>query len=104
MRVITRGPRRHWFGYYDKLQFDPTGRYCLGMEVDFEHRSPRPDDVIQIGMVDLKDNDRWIELGKSTAWCWQQGCMLQWVPGSKTTVLWNDRDNDRYVCRILNVQ
>ncbi len=25
-RAITRGPRKHWFGYYDKLQFDPTSR------------------------------------------------------------------------------
>ncbi|WP_339910256.1 twin-arginine translocation signal domain-containing protein, partial [Symmachiella dynata] len=61
-RTITRGPKFHWFGYYDKLEFDPSGRYVLGMEVDFEHRSPRPDDEIKIGMVDLQDNDRWIEL------------------------------------------
>ena len=27
VRAITRGPKRHWFGYYDKLQFDPGGRY-----------------------------------------------------------------------------
>ena len=54
-RVITRGPRHHWFGYYDKLQFDPTGRYVLGMSVPFEHRSPEPDDVITVGMVDLQD-------------------------------------------------
>lgn len=103
VRQITRGPKFHWFAYYDKLQFDPTSRYALGMEVDFEHRSPRPDDVITVGMIDLEDGDRWIELGKSTAWCWQQGCMLQWRPGSKTEVLWNDRENGQYVCRILDV-
>ena len=84
IRTITHGPRHHWFGYYDKLQFDPSGRYVLGMEVDFEHRSPTADDAIKIGMVDLEDGDRWIELGESKAWCWQQGCMLQWLPGSKT--------------------
>src|SRR4030065_175755 len=61
IRAITQGPKFHWFAYYDKLQFDPTGRYCLGMEVGFEHRSPRPDDAIKVGMVDLQDNDRWIE-------------------------------------------
>lgn len=102
-RVITRGPKHHWFGYYDKWEFDPTDRYVLGMEVDFEHRSPQPDDVIRIGMIDLDDGDRWIELGESRAWCWQQGCMLQWVPGSPARVLWNDRDGDRYVCRVLDI-
>ncbi len=103
VRVITRGPKHHWFGYYDKLEFDPAMRYVLAMEVDFEHRSPRPDDTVRIGMVDLQDGDRWIDLGESTAWGWQQGCMLQWLPGSSSEILWNDREGDHYVCRILDV-
>ena len=104
VRAITRGPKFHWFGYYDKLEFDPTGRYVLGMEVDFEHRSPRPDDVIKVGMVDTQDGDRWIELGETRAWNWQQGCMLQWLPGSKTEVIYNDRQGDRFVSHILDVK
>ncbi len=104
MRVITRGSKHHWFSYYDKWEFDPSGRYVLGMEVEFEHRSPQPDDAIKIGMVDLEDGDRWIELGESRAWCWQQGCMLQWIPGSENKILWNDRERNRYVCRILDVE
>jgi len=103
-RVITQGPKHHWFGYYDKLQFDPTSRFVLGMEVDFEHRSPRADDVIKVGVIDLQDNDRWSELGRTTAWNWQQGCMLQWIPGTQQKVLWNDRDGDHFVCRILDVE
>ncbi len=102
-RTITRGPQYHWFAYYDKLQFDPSGRYCLGMQVDFEHRSPRPDDVIRIGMVDLEKDDLWIDLDESRAWGWQQGCMLQWLPGSDRKIVWNDRQEDRFVCHILDV-
>jgi len=104
VRAITHGPKFHWFGYYDKLQLDPSCCYALGMEVDFEHRSPRAEDLIKVGMVDLKDGDRWTELGRSSAWCWQQGCMFQWRPGSKNEVVWNDRQDDRFVCHILNVQ
>ncbi len=107
VRRITAGPKFHWFGYYDKLQFDPTGRYVLGNQVDFEHRSPKADDVIRVGMIDLHDSDRWTELGTSRAWNWQQGCMLQFVPGSKTEVIWNDREGDgkvaRFVCHVLNI-
>ena len=103
IRAITRGPKFHWFGYYDKLQFDPDSRYVLGNEVDFEGRSPEADDAINVGMVDLHDGDKWIELGKSRAWSWQQGCMLQWRPGPRSQVLWNDREGDRHVCRILDV-
>ncbi|MBM4035028.1 MAG: hypothetical protein FJ291_25070 [Planctomycetes bacterium] len=102
IRAITQGPKFHWFGYYDKLQFDPSGRYCLGMEVGFEHRSPRPDDAVKIGMVDLKDGDSWTELGESRGWCWQQGCMLQWLPGSKSEIVWNDREGDHYCCQIMD--
>lgn len=104
VRALTKGPRFHWFGYYDKLEFDPTSRYVLGMEVDFEHRSPKPDDVIRIGMVDTKDGDRWIELDTSSAWGWQQGCMLQWLPGSQTEVIWNDRQDNQFVSHIMNVK
>ncbi len=104
VRTLTHGPKYHWFGYYDKLQFNPSGQFVLGMEVDFEHRSPEPNDVIKIGMVDLQDGDKWIELGETRTWCWQQGCMLQWRPGSNTEILWNDRHKDRFVCRILDVE
>jgi len=44
IRPITISPDYHWFGYYDKLQFDPTNRYVLAMRVDFEHRSPTQND------------------------------------------------------------
>ncbi len=104
VRQLTKGPKFHWFGYYDKLQFDPTGRYILGMQVGFEGRSPKPDDELRIGMVDTGDNDKWIELGKTTAWGWQQGCMLQWIPGSATEVIWNDRDGDHYISRIMDIK
>ncbi len=104
VRRLTTGPKFHWFGYYDKWQFDPTGRYVLGMETAFEHRSPTAEDVIKIGMVDLQDGDRWIELGETRAWNWQQGCMLQFIPGSKTDIIWNDRRGDKFVSHILNIK
>ncbi|MBK9389430.1 MAG: hypothetical protein IPN68_04250 [Bacteroidetes bacterium] len=104
VRAVTKGPGFHWFGYYDKLQFDPSNRYLLGMQVNFEHRSPEANDEIRIGMVDLQDNDRWIDLGSSKSWGWQQGCMLQWIPGSKDEIIWNDREKDHFVSRILNIK
>jgi|YNPMSStandDraft_1061717.scaffolds.fasta_scaffold04986_2 hypothetical protein len=104
VRAITKRPGFHWFGYYDKRQFDPTGRYVLGMEVDFEHRSPQPADRVRLGMMDLKDGDRWIPLAETSAWNWQQGCMLQWLPGSDREVIYNDRQGDRHASVILDVR
>lgn len=104
VKVVTQGPKHHWFGYYDKLQFDPTGRYLLSMEIDFEHRKPTADDEIALGMIDLEDGNKWTELGKTTAWGWQQGCMLQWLPGSDSKAIWNTRGDKSYGSRILDVK
>jgi hypothetical protein len=103
-RQLTKGPRFHWFGYYDKLQFSTDDRLVLCNQAEFENRSPKPDDVVNVGMIDLHDKDRWIPIGTSRAWCWQQGCMLQWLPGSETEAIWNDRDGDRFVSRILDTK
>ena len=80
VRAITEGPRYHWFGYYDKPQFSRDNSLVLGMQVDFQKRSPTSDDVIKMGYFDLKNNDQWVEIGESRSWGWQQGCMLQWIP------------------------
>ncbi|MBI1319563.1 MAG: hypothetical protein GC168_11540 [Candidatus Hydrogenedens sp.] len=104
IRAITSGPQAHWFGYYDKQQFSPDGRYILGMETGFEGRTPAPDDTIALGMVDTDDNDRWIPLAETRAWSWQQGCMFQWVPGSDTQVIYNDRRDGAFVSVLLDVQ
>ena len=104
IRTITRGPGFHWFGYYDKREFDPTNRFVLSNRVSFEHRTPRSDDAIGVGVIDTQDEkDEWLELGTSRAWGWQQGCMLQWRPGSRNEVVWNDREGDRYVCRVMDM-
>ena len=100
VQQLTSNPNYHWFGYYDKLQTDPSGRYILGMEVDFEGRSPNPDDILDIGMVDNKKNNKWIKLGETKAWGWQQGCMLQWRPPDRYEVLWNDREGEDFVARL----
>ena len=104
VRAITQGPEYHWFGYYDKWQIDPSGRYALGMAVDFEHRSPFADDTVALGIVDMADGDTWSEFGRTRAWCWQQGCMLQWIPNSDAEVIFNDREGDAFVSRIYNVK
>ena len=104
VKKLTSGPNHHWFGYYDKIQMDLSGRYVLGMEADFCFRSPTADDHLKIGIIDLNDNNKWKEIGTSRSWGWQQGCMLQWRPGSSEEIVWNDRVSDRFVCKIYNLK
>jgi len=74
------------------------------MRAQAEPERPGPDDVVEIGMMDTAAGDRWIRLGGSRAWCWQQGCMLQWRPGSESDVVWNDREGDRFVARVCDTR
>lgn len=103
LRSVTKGPKYHFFGYYDKRQWDPSGRYLLSYETDFMDRPPTSTDEAVIGMIDLEDGDRFIPLATTRAWCWQQGAMLQWVPGSTSEIIFNDRIADRFVSIILDV-
>jgi hypothetical protein len=104
IRKITNGSKFYWYGYYDKMIVDETSRYVLGMEVDFEHRSPKPEDTIKLGMIDLENGDSWTELGETKAWCWQQGCMLQWRPRHKDEIIWNGRENGKFVSYVMNIK
>ena len=91
------------FWFYDELQFDVSGRYALAMKVSFQDREVTASDRGEIGYIDLKDDFKWTRIGETTAWNWQQGCRLQWRPGSDE-ILWNDRaeTGDDFVCRAYN--
>ncbi|MBA4067270.1 MAG: hypothetical protein C0501_26895 [Isosphaera sp.] len=102
-RAVTKGPKHHWFGYYDKTPWDATGRYLLAHESAFAARQPTAEDKTAVGMVDLKDGDRFVELATTPAWGWQQGAMLQWLgtPGG-TEVIFNDLVDGKPAARILD--
>ena len=102
VRKLTGGPAFHWFGYYDKWQFSPDDSVVLCNEVTFESRSPTAEDSIGVGFVSRLDDAGHREIGRSRAFGWQQGCMLQFVPGGGGEACWNDRDGDRFVCRIAD--
>ena len=91
------------FFFYQCLQFDPTGRYLLGMRVYVQNRIVQPDDRGDIGYIDLQDGYKWTKIGETTAWNWQQGARLQWRPRSDE-IVWNDRSDDRthYITRVYN--
>ena len=105
VRAVTTGPGHYFFGYYDKCPWDLTGRYLLSLQVKFKDTPPRPGDQARIGVVDLCAGDKWIPIAETSAWCWQQGCMLQWM-GNKPepTIIYNDYQNSRLVSVIKNIR
>ena len=102
--TATRGPKHHWFGYYDKTPWDASGGFLLAGEVDFCDREPTGDEALTVGLIDLEEDRTFRPLGRSHAWCWQTGCMLQWVEAAPSRlVIYNDRRRGRFVSVIHDV-
>jgi hypothetical protein len=67
------------------------------MRTDVADRPPRAEDVVALGRIHLEDGDRFEPLAETGAWCWQLGCMLQWMPGAADRlVFYNVRLGDSY--------
>ncbi|HOL66541.1 MAG TPA: hypothetical protein PKX93_03680, partial [bacterium] len=89
-----------FFGYYDKCPWDEEGKYFLFHRVKFENRPPTADDRAEICLLDI--NSKEVEvIGQTAAWNFQQGAMLQWLPGKR--VLFNDRVKGEFVARIIDI-
>ncbi len=81
----------HWFfGYYDIPAFDSQGARHLCLHVPFLDRLPVKDDVAGLYCIDLRTGER-AKIGETTAWNFQQACMLQWHPTIQDAVMYNVR-------------
>ena len=103
IQAVTRGPKHHFFGYYDKSCWDASGRWILGQESGFMDRPPRLGDKLVIGVIDTHNDYTWHPLAETGAWNWQQGCMLQWL-GSSSEIIFNDLGDDGFYARIMDVE
>ncbi|MBM4438100.1 MAG: hypothetical protein FJ029_12910, partial [Actinobacteria bacterium] len=102
---VTHEPGQHFFGYYDKCPWDPSGRYLLAMEAEAPDRMPTPEDRLHLGVIDLQGRGRFEPFATTRAWCWQQGTMLQWVPNQPhRTVVFNDRREGAFVGVALDLE
>lgn len=101
---VTQGPKHHFFGYFDKFPWDKSGRYLLTHETDFTARQPVPGEKAGICLIDLHDNNKLTRIAETAAWCWQQGSMLQWINDADDEIIFNDREGDSFVARILNIK
>jgi hypothetical protein len=98
VRAVTRGPKHHFFGYYDKSPWNASGSLLLAHEAAFNDRPPAAGDAVAVGVVHLRDGDRFEPLASSASWNWQQGAMLQWHPADPERLFaHNDRRDGRFV-------
>lgn len=75
----------YFFGYYDKSPLSPDGRFLLAHRTTFDGRDNRPLELCEIGYFDLR-TDAFTVLATTSAWNWQIGSQLQWLPTSEKLV------------------
>jgi hypothetical protein len=94
-RVGSADGKHYFFGYYNKSNWDKTGRYLLGHQVPWPDAYLAPDLQANIGYFDLERSDSFTCVASTRAWNWQMGAQLQWLdaaPGRK--IIYNVRTDD----------
>lgn len=92
---LCSGEKQTFFGYYDITPFSKNGKYVLSLSCRRSIRPPAPNDEITIGYFDLSPKRRFYKVDKTTTWCWQQGCRLQWFPENENELIIYNRIVDR---------
>ncbi len=114
-RVVSPPNEHHYFfGYYDICPWHANGDRLLCLETQFADREPNANDVARLLMVNPDAPDDYVIIGQTTAWNWQMGCRLQWLPtrgldtfasqSGDSCVVFNDRRDNRFVAVVLDIQ
>lgn len=88
-----------YFGYYDKSPINFSGSKVAYLDVlDKVQPGYRAD----VCIFDLNTKKSKV-IGDTTAWNWQQGCMLQWVDDTHVSYNKYDETSGTYVTNIVNI-
>ncbi|WP_219786694.1 hypothetical protein [Celeribacter sp. PS-C1] len=90
IRRVGDASEHHFFGYYNKSNFDRNDQRLLAQRVDLFTGDITGKQIAKVGYFDLEDRDRFHEIGQTTTWNWQMGSQLQWI-GKTNQVIFNTR-------------
>lgn len=101
--AITRGPQDHLLANYFGINaWSPDGRYVAVLETDFTGRLPEVTDTAVVALVDLSDSCRFIPIGKTVSWNFQEAAMFHWLPWEDGLCVFNDMRDGKFVSVLLN--
>jgi len=103
--IISKPSGHYFFGYYDVTPWDVSENYILAHHSEFIDRMPGSNDKIEVGFVDLKEESKkFTSIGKTSAWNFQQGARLQWLPTQPNKVIYNVRNKNGFGSVIYNIK
>lgn len=80
-RRVGDDDMHHFFGYYNKSNWNKAGTRLLANRVPFMTAQLAPGLAAEVGYFDLADNEKFVTVDSTTTWNWQMGCQLQWLDG-----------------------
>ncbi|NLW86676.1 MAG: hypothetical protein GXY38_07355 [Planctomycetes bacterium] len=99
--AITKGPKHHFFGYYNKSPWNSTMTHLLVLQTDFMDRPPTGNEEMLIGLTPVDKPGTFEKIASTKTWNWQQSSMVQWIDDDN--ILFNSRLDDRFVSNIVNI-
>jgi len=98
------------FGYHDKSPFNLNETKLLAMHLPVKQTDPDAECTpVKLGFYRVTSpgviDEEFVEIGSTTTWCWQQGCMLQWDPAEQNhRIYFNDLVDGVYGSRRLDLR
>lgn len=90
----------YFFGFHDKVPWSYDNTKLLVHRFDYKKKcSQIEDDFIEIGYF---EKGKYIAVGATNAWNWQQGAALQWV-GKTNKLIFNDIVEGQCVAKIVDL-
>lgn len=94
----------YFFGYYDKCPLNIDNTKLLAHRVSFDGRDVQDGDTAEVGYFDFNTSE-FIEIDRTSAWNWQQGSQLQWLPPKyDEEVIYNSIVGNKFVSVIFNIK
>ena len=89
-----------FFGYYDITPFNKNNSKLLAIKTKSDLKVP-----VEIGFFYLNNPNKFLSLGITKSWNWQQGARLRWFDeNNKKLISYNDFINGKYVNIIKNIE
>lgn len=100
----SSGPKKSYFGYYYNNPYAPDAGRLLSHRVDFDGRNITREDEAEVGYYSVGDG-AWHYVGSTQAFNWQDGSMLQWVPGAEgRKLIYNILEAGKAKSRLVDVE
>lgn len=94
-----------WFGYYnyDPLNYNQSLLLCN--RASFDGVKPQKGMKITLGYYNLETKE-WHTIGETDSWNWQQGAMMQWLPGvgNEKKVIYNCSKDGHNTAKIVDIE